>query len=209
MSAANHPTRRQFLKTSALGLALGGSGWGCASDPVIGVGDPFERELALLALDEATKAGANYADVRVSRHWFEAVRTREQQITGANFTESYGIGIRTLVGGSWGFSGTRELTNEAVARAAREATAIAAANDRIAPQKTELAPVDVYPAAEWTTPHEIDPFDVPLEEKADLLFAASAEAMTVNGVRFVTGSIMAVKERRLVATTRLWQTGIR
>ena len=164
MSAVEHPSRRQFLKTSALGLALSASGFGCASDPLIGVGDPFERELALLALDEATKAGATYADVRVSRHWFESVRTREQQITGVNFTESYGIGIRTLVGGSWGFSGTRELTNEAVARAAREATAIAAANDRIAPQKTELAPVDVYPNAEWTTPHEIDPFDVPLED---------------------------------------------
>ena len=201
MSAEEHPSRRQFLKTGALGLALSASGFGCARDPLVSVGDPFERELALLALDEATKAGATYADVRVSRHWFESVRTREQQITGVNFTESYGIGIRTLVGGSWGFSGTRELTNEAVARAAREATAIAAANDRIAPQKTELAPVDVYPNAEWTTPHEIDPFDVPLEEKADLLFAASAEAMTVNGVQFVTGSIMAVKERRLVATT--------
>ena len=77
MSAANHPTRRQFLKKSALGLALGASGFGCASDPLVGVGDPIERELALLALDEATKAGATYADVRVSRHWFESVRTRE------------------------------------------------------------------------------------------------------------------------------------
>ncbi|MCZ6917552.1 MAG: hypothetical protein O7I93_12305 [Gemmatimonadetes bacterium] len=39
--------------------------------------------MALLVLDEARGAGAAYADVRVSRHWFEAVSTRERQITGA------------------------------------------------------------------------------------------------------------------------------
>ena len=35
MSAANHPTRRQFLKASALVLALGASRCGCESDPVL------------------------------------------------------------------------------------------------------------------------------------------------------------------------------
>ena len=163
--------------------------------------DAAERELALLALDEATGAGASYADVRVSRHWFESVRTREEQITGVNFTESYGLGIRARVGGSWGFSGTRDLSPDAVAAAARSATAVAAANDRIAPQETALAPVGAYPNAHWETPHEIDPFDVPLEEKAAVLFDASHAALAVDGVQFVSGSLTAVKERRLVATS--------
>ena len=129
------------------------------------------------------------------------MRTREEQITGVNFTESYGLGIRVRVGGSWGFSGTRDLTRNAVTAAARRAAAIAAANDRIAPQPTELAPVESYPNARWETPYEVDPFDVPLEEKADVLFAASRAALGVEGVQFVSGSLMAVKERRLVATT--------
>ena len=202
------PTRRDFLRTSgavgasAVPLAMSAGHWGCGrAGEAPSVADPAERELALLALDEATRAGASYADVRVSRHWFESVRTREEQITGVNFTESYGLGIRARVGGSWGFSGTRDLTRDAVAAAARSATVTAAANDRIAPQQTELAPVDAYPNAQWETPHEIDPFDVPIEEKAEVLFAASRAALAVDGVQFVSGSLMAVKERRLVATT--------
>ena len=36
---------------------------------------PFSSSVRT-ALDEARGAGAAYADVRVSRHWFEAVSTR-------------------------------------------------------------------------------------------------------------------------------------
>jgi TldD protein len=208
--------RRDFLKTSgaagaALAIAASGSGLSCASRRGAPP-DAVEKELALLALDEARGAGASYADVRISRHRFEAVATREQQITGVNDTESYGVGVRALVGGSWGFSGTREVTREAVARAAREATEVAAANDRIAPQQTELAPVQAYPDGRWVTPHDIDPFDVPVEEKADLLFRANAEALSVDGVQFVSSRLFSVKESRLVATTEgsvIQQTFIR
>lgn len=207
--------RRDFLKrTGAAGAAValaGGTGWSCAPADG-GAADPLERELALLALDEARGAGAAYADVRVSRHWFEAISTRERQITGANYTESYGVGVRVLVGGSWGFAGTREVSRDAVAAAAREATAIAAANNRIAPQETTLAPVDAYPDASWVTPHDIDPFDVSLEEKANLLLDANEAALAVNGVRFVTSNVLSAKESRLVATTEgsvIQQTFIR
>src|SRR5262245_10791829 len=86
--------------------------------------DAAERDLALLALDAARSAGASYADVRISRHLSESLSTRERQITGVGKSESYGIGVRALVGGSWGFSATRDMTREAVIRAAREAAAI-------------------------------------------------------------------------------------
>ena len=211
--------RREFVKMAGLAgavLATGAGGMGCRTPAsVVGEGpapDPFERELALLALDAARSAGANYVDVRVCRHWNESVSTREEQITGVSKSDSYGIGIRALVGGSWGFSGTRELTTDAVAVAAREATAIAAANDRIAPHETILAPVDAVPDGRWVTPHEIDPFEVPIEEKADLLFKANSEAMKVVGVRFVSSNIGSVKESRLTATSEgsvIQQTFIR
>jgi TldD protein len=206
--------RRNFLKTTGAAgasLALASAASGCATQEGPAP-DSFERDLALLALDEATSAGAGYADVRVQRQWFEAVSTRERQITGVNYTDSYGIGVRALVGGSWGFSATRELTPEAVAQAAREATAIASANNRIAPQETELAPVDVYPDGRWVTPHAIDPFDVPVEEKADYLFRANDAALAVEGVRFVSSNVLSTKESRLVATSEgsvIQQTFIR
>lgn len=224
----NHPLRagiggidrREFVKiTGAAGAALvvgaGSLGCGPGEPPVSGSGpapDPAERELALLALDEARSAGASYVDVRVSRHWNESISTREQQITNVSKSDSYGIGVRALVGGSWGFSATRDLSRDAVAAVAREAAAIASANDRVAPNTTTLAPVDPVPDGRWVTPHEIDPFEVSVEEKAELLFRANEAAMGVAGVQFVSSSIGSVKESRLVATSEgsiIQQTSIR
>jgi TldD protein len=174
--------------------------------------DPSERDLALLALDAARSAGASYADVRISRLSFESLSTREHQITSVSRRESFGIGIRALVGGSWGFAATREVSRDEVVRAARDAAAIAAANDRVAPNTIVLAPVPKVPDGRWVTPHRVDPFTVSLESKAELLFRTNEEALKVKGVRFVSSSVSSVKEHRLVATSEgsiIQQTFIR
>ena len=155
----------------------------------------------LLALDAAKSAGASYADARITHGLFEAVGTREQQITNVMKTETYGIGVRALVGGSWGFAATRDLSKDAVARTAREAATIAASNDKVAPVRMRLAPVTRVSDGRWITPHEIDPFEIPIEQKANLLLKTNAEALRVKGVRFVSSSMTSVKEGRLVATS--------
>ena len=53
----------------------------------------------------------------------------------------------------------------------------------------------------WITPHEIDPFSVSAEQKADLLFKTNASALRVKGVQFVNSGIDSVKESKLLATT--------
>ena len=196
--------RRDFMRLTGYGslLAAGVGLAGCApSSEALPGPDPAEKELALLALDEAISAGARYADVRISQHYFEAINTREEQITGVTKSDSYGIGIRALVGGSWGFAATRKLSRESVSASAREATAIASANNQVAPSQITLADVKVVPDGRWITPHAVDPFDVPLEQKAELLFAANRAALGVAGVSFVSSSVSSVKERRLVATS--------
>ena len=35
---------------------------------------------------------------------------RERQVTGVSDTESYGLGVRTLVNGCWGFAATSAMT---------------------------------------------------------------------------------------------------
>ena len=110
-----------------------------------------ERELLLLAIDAAMSAGADYADGRVIRSQFEAIGTREQTITRVENSESFGINVRALVGGSWGFSATQIFERGAVSAMAREAVTIARANNEIAPSTAELAPVDVFNDVEWVT----------------------------------------------------------
>lgn len=161
----------------------------------------LERELLLHAVDVARSAGAQYADGRIIRTQFEAIGAREQMITQVQSSESYGINVRALVGGSWGFSATQVLTRDAVAAMAREAVAIATANNEVAPSQTVLAEVDIFPDADWVTPHTVDPFDVSLEDKAALLLRVNEEALRVNNIRFSSSSILSVKEERLLATS--------
>src|SRR5688572_16316570 len=104
--------RREFVKLAAGVAAVAGrphetlallQGTTPAPGP-----DASERDLVLLALDAVRSAGASYADVRIMHGTTEAVATRERQITNISRTETYGIGIRALVGGSWGFAATRD-----------------------------------------------------------------------------------------------------
>ena len=199
-----HSGRREFVKIlGAGGAVIATTGWeALAWQAKTAPGpDAAERALVLLALDAVKSAGANYADVRITRGNQESVSTRERQITGVSKSETYGIGIRALVGGSWGFAATNDLRRDSVVKAAREAASIAAANNKINPVKTNLSPVKKVPDGRWMTPHQIDPFTIPIEQKAQLLFQTNEEALRVKGVRFVTSSITSIKDSRLLGTT--------
>ncbi len=192
-------SRRDFMHLSALAAA---SGLVLPRRPIAAQSmTSSESELLALAMDVARIEGADYADGRVIRTQFEAVGAREQMITQVQSTDSYGINVRALVGGSWGFAATQIFTRDAVANIAREAVAIARANNDVAPSTTVLAPVELFPDADWVTPHSIDPFTIPIEDKAALLLRVNEEALRVNNIRFSSSSILSVKEERLLATT--------
>ncbi|MFZ8955817.1 MAG: metallopeptidase TldD-related protein [Pseudohongiellaceae bacterium] len=192
-------SRRDFMRLSAMAA---GAGILLPAPPAAAQSmSSTERELLALAMDAARSAGADYADGRVIRTQFEAVGAREQMITQVQSTDSYGLNIRALVGGSWGFAATQDFSRDAVTRTAQEAVAIARANNEVAPSTTVLAPVDSFPNADWVTPHSIDPFTIPIEDKAALLLRVNEEALRVNNIRFASTSILSVKEERLLATT--------
>ena len=99
------PTRRDFIKTTAATAAaiVAGPGVDLGSAQTIAApgADPLALELAKEALDAARSAGASYADGRVGSYRRQTIATREHQVSGVNDSESYGIGVRTLVNGCW------------------------------------------------------------------------------------------------------------
>jgi len=198
--------RREFLKTTgavAAAAALDGAFRGAAAvAPTAALPqDSAVKELLMVGLNAAQMAGAGYADVRIGRQRQNFVFTREKQIQNVVDTDTMGCGIRALVDGTWGFAATRTLTREGVAGAAREAVAIAKANRLARDQAVELLPVASYPDASWTSPFEVDPWDVSVEEKADLLLSANAEAMKATNVRYVFSALFFVKDERNFAST--------
>src|SRR5689334_12441472 len=163
--------------------------------------DDTIRDLMMAAINTAKGLGASYSDVRIGRYRNSIVFTREQQIVNTADTDSIGAGIRALVDGTWGFGATKVLTKDGVAAAAREAVAIAKANRIARDQPVVLAPTQSYPNASWKSDFKVDPFTIPIEQRADLLMKANAEALKVKGVRFVNSGLLFVKEDRNFAST--------
>jgi TldD protein len=211
-------TRRDFLKTTstaaaAIGLAAcGASPQRPASPPAptpaptptpapASSGDPSFTELAHLALDAAKSAGAEYADVRISRNRNQSIFTRERRVQSLSDTETFGFGVRVLAGGAWGFAASRELSRDEVVRVARQAVAQAQANRAALIRPVVLAPVTPTPSGTWRGPAEIDPFDVAIEDKVALLLAANEAALAVKGARFVNSAMFFLREEKTLATS--------
>ncbi|MEX2179601.1 MAG: TldD/PmbA family protein [Gemmatimonadaceae bacterium] len=167
--------------------------------------EPVADELTMEALNAARDAGASYADVRVGRYRRQSIATRERQITGVSDGESYGMGIRTIVNGAWGFAATSNMTKDGVVRAAREAARLSRAARSVQKRPIELAPAPVVKGT-WRTPVTRDPLEVPIEEKVALLFSANEAALTVAGVRFVTSGLQLLREIKTYANTEGTET---
>jgi TldD protein len=174
------------------------SGGGTAPAPAM---DASVRALLMDALNAATLAGAGYADARVGRTRNNFVFTREHQIIDIVDTDTMGCGVRVLVDGTWGFAATRTLTSAGVAGAARAAVGIAKANRVARDLAVELAPAPRIGEVTWQSAFTVDPFTVPIEQKADLLLRTNAEALKVKGVQFVESTLYFVKEEKNFAST--------
>jgi TldD protein len=125
------PTRRDFIKattSTAAALAVGDhltslgaearSANAAAQSLPAPAADAAVIDLANEALNAARGAGASYADVRIGRYRRQGVATRERQVLGVSDNESYGLGVRTLVNGSWGFAATSVMTRAGAQAAA-------------------------------------------------------------------------------------------
>jgi TldD protein len=209
-------TRRDFIKTTAAaaaGVAAYGSGALDLTAQTITApaADTATIDLAKLALDAARRAGATYADVRIGRYRRQSIATRERQVTGVSDNESYGLGVRTLVDGSWGFAATSTMTREGAERAAADAAAMSRAARIVRKHRVELAPTAPVTGT-WMTPVTRDPIDVPLEEKIALLLAANEAALKVPTVRFASSSMSLLREVKTLLTsegTNVTQTMVR
>ena len=165
-------TRRHFLAGSAV---IATKLFGAPKES--STPSPELEKLGAVALREAKKYKATYCDIRIvrlrdQRIWLAplAERGTGKTLSVPNVAEdsSFGFGVRVIVNGAWGFASSPIVTQEEIAASPSEAVIIAKANASIQPKPVQLAPVKAY-RDRWVTPHDKDPFDVPMAEKLDLL----------------------------------------
>ncbi len=199
--------RRDFLQKAGLGagaMMLPFSGFGREIDlaelltPMMDASQ--KKQLADVALNTTKSLGATYTDVRIGRYLNQFITTREKRVQGVSNTESFGIGIRVIANGTWGFAATNLVTPDGIKKAAEKAVAIAKANSKIQKEPVKLAPNPSYGEVSWRTPIVKNAFEVPVKEKVDLLLATNAKAME-KGASFVNSQIFMINEQKYFASS--------
>ncbi len=211
--------RRDFIRSAGVASSLLIlPSWSRAADK-LAAADPIspatKRKLADAALNAATKAGATYVDVRIGRYLNQAISTRETRVENVSSDESYGAGIRVLADGAWGFMAIDQLTVDSLARAAKEAVAIARANARLQTEPVVLAPQKGFGEVTWRSPIKRNAFEVPLAEKVEHLLAGNRAALD-QGASFINSQLFQINEQKYFASSegsyidqdihRIWPT---
>ncbi len=175
-----------------------------------------KKRLADAALNAAKSKGATYADVRIGRYLNQFVITREDKVENLINTESFGVGVRVIADGCWGFAAIVDARSETdMAKAAEKAVSIAKANATLMKTPVQLAPQKGFGEVSWKAPIKTNAFEVPIKEKADLLLTANSAALK-NGANFVNSQLFLVNEQKYFASTdgtyadqdihRIWPT---
>ncbi|MCW3088288.1 MAG: TldD protein [Sediminibacterium sp.] len=199
--------RRDFLNIAGLGIgasvfqgmpAFGNSV--SVEHALTPVETALKKQMADVALNAAKSKGATYVDVRIGRYLNQFITTREKRVDNIANTESYGMGIRVIANGCWGFAATDNLTTDNIAKTAALAVQIAKVNSKLSEEPVKLAPQKGYGEVSWKTPIEKNAFAIPIKDKIDLLLSVNAAALT-NGATFATSSLFQVNEQKYFAST--------
>src|SRR5829696_2310765 len=117
---------------------------------------------------------------------YESMAARNGDVEDLVQRESVGVGVRALVGSSWGFVAVPDPTDAEARRAGERAAAVARASALVAGPEVSLVPVEVRQAS-WASPCQEDPLSVPLAEKGDLVAGLTA-TMRAAGVQLAEAS---------------------
>lgn len=159
---------------------------------------PF-RSLADVALARASELGATHADFRFERVRYQDLHVRDGVLLGTRDSSDVGFAVRVVHGGAWGFASGVVLTPEearGVAERAVRVAQVAAAMTRV---PVELAPEPTYADATWVSRYAVNPLEVPVAEKADLLIGFTDRLLRSDAVQHATASVQQVLENKFYA----------
>jgi len=152
------------------------------------------------ALNTAQLEGASYAEARTVESRSQQLEVKNRQVSTLAEGESFGLGVRVIVDGAWGFAASAEVSAADAEACARQACRIARASAKFRRGPVVLALLK--PAlARYTTPFRIDPFEVPLADKIALLVEATGIMNREQAVRVAQGAMMFWEEKKHFASS--------
>ena len=160
------------------------------------------NELANLAVDLIRKTGCEYGDVRFCSYRRQNLYARDRSLSQLSDNVSSGFGVRVLLDGAWGFAASHSKTPAEVARIVALAVEIAKGSRLTQKEPVRLVPVEKY-VDTYITPIAIDPFSVPVADKAELLLTINEKLLAhgAQGVKKASSFLQSSREDKVFAST--------
>ena len=146
------------------------------------------KEYLQAAIELVKHEGASYGDCRFVETRSETINVRNKVVESIARSTDKGFGFRAIVDGAWGFSATNILTEDEVMRVARRAIEVAKASAMTKIEDVALSDEEVYTDTYSSTWDE-DPFEVPLDEKIDLLVRCTEGLMKKDEIKVAEGGM--------------------
>ncbi|MBD2102848.1 TldD/PmbA family protein [Leptolyngbya sp. FACHB-261] len=159
-------------------------------------------DLAALAVDLIRKAGCEYGDIRLCTYRSQRLYARDRSLSNLSDNVSSGFGVRVLLDGAWGFAASHRISATEIERLVSLAVDIARASRLSQRERVQLVPVDAYQAT-FKTPIAIDPFEVPIAQKAELLLGLNEQLLAYGnrGIKKANSYLSFTREDKLFAST--------
>ncbi len=159
-----------------------------------------DPRLTELALSVTRDEGASYADIRIEEISEENLSVRNGTVELIGKSVNFGLGIRVIVDGAWGFAASADVNPESVKKVSRQAARIARASSRVKGMGVALAPVEKV-VDSYRTPVITDPFSMSLKEKLDYLLFLGGLMRGVSGINQAEAYMNFVKRRKVFASS--------
>ncbi len=150
-------------------------------------------------LERLSKAGVEYADVRVEENEGTTIRVAGDEHPEIQAARTAGYSVRVLDGGAWGFAAGQRIDSAGLDEVVARAVAMARATAAFSRRKIELAPSAVV-RDRWVTPVVKDPFKVSLEEKIGLLKSIN-RALQGKYVHLTVAVYTESRQKKILATS--------
>jgi TldD protein len=157
------------------------------------------RELGAVALGRAQELGASHADFRFERIRHQHLAVRDGVLQTALDADDVGFAVRVIHRGAWGFASGVVLTADEARRVAETAVAVAEVAAEMTSVPVEIATEPVYADVAWVSAYDVNPFDVPIADKAALLIDWTERLRQGAAVDHATASVGQVQENKYYA----------
>ena len=148
------------------------------------------------AISTGRSAGASHVDVRIERTRTGLLSLRDAKPETQTDETNFGIGVRVIVNGAWGFASSPDVSVDSAKKLALTAVAMAKTSKPLSTEEVALTPEPVYAKQSWVSSYEIDPFTVSDSEKKDRLASLSSKLLGSTSVNHTSATTMYVKEQK-------------